>query len=446
VLLSTPPSKQASDAHARGIRVPLNAFQRVLRGWEAVHPYNAAQVIELTQPVDVATATAAWNGTLDAAGLGRVEPARHSYRHVVLNGEQARFPVRSLETDTDLEAYLSAELNRPFDAPGAPPFRPFLLPDVAAGRWHFGVVYQHWVADSVAIRLLLRDWMARVFAPPALCPEPLRHPDAGYLGLLRHARGDETAAQTLLSLVRRHLRCRRARKPVTHGRDDYPVSVRLFEASGVVPGLIDSAHRRGVKVNDLLLAAAAVACDGRVPIQHRDNRPDLAVGSIVDLRPLARGALDDRFGLFLGFAEVHCQPGELRNPDALVKSIARQNALHWRRGVWPSSAGWLLAAMAVRPLVKPHKLYHFFRKEAPLTAGVSNVNLNRTWVSSVHPRLVARYRRISPTGPLAPVVFSATSLGDSLQVCLTYRSALLTPTQAAALGQAYLDMLARLAG
>ncbi|HEX8913515.1 MAG TPA: hypothetical protein VF796_14240, partial [Humisphaera sp.] len=168
---------------------------------------------------------------------------------------------------------------------------------------------------------------------------------------------------------------------------------------------------------------------------------DLAVGSIVDLRPLARGALDDCFGLFLGFAEVTCTPAEIASPDKLVAEVAKQNAQHWRRGLWHSSVGGLLAAVAVKPLVKPHKLYHFFRKEAPLVAGVSNVNLNRTWVHGQFPGLVARYRRVSPTGPLAPVVFSVTSLGDDLQLCLTHRTALLDPAQARGLADEFLGEL-----
>ncbi len=76
-------------------------------------------------------------------------------------------------------------------------------------------------------------------------------------------------------------------------------------------------------------------------------------------------------------------------------------------------------------------------------AGVSNVNLNHTWAAH-HPELVVRYRRISPTGPLAPVVFSVTTLGDDLQLSLTYRGALLTRDQAQELADAFLVELAAL--
>lgn len=435
----------APDPHAAPTRpIPLNAFQRVVRGWEEVHPYNAAQVLDVRRPVDVPAASAAWAATLAEMQLGRVVVRPISYRHVNLNGEMARYPIRVLPAGTHLDTFFAAELNRAFDDPGEPPFRPFLLAAPDGGTWHVGVIYQHWVADSVAVRHVLRRWLERMFLPAARHARTrIRHASIGYLGLLDMAPGTLTPAQTVLSMVRRHLRYRRARKVRTFGAADYPVGVVLAGGDGRVPALVEAARRAGAKVNDLFLAAAARACDGRVPTQQRPNRPDLALGSIVDLRPLARGALDDRFGLFLGFAEVVCRPEEMRCRTRLVTAIAGQNRAHRQRGIWPSSVGWLLAALAARPLVKPQKLYHFFRKETPLMAGVSNVNLNHTWAAQ-HPDLVVRYRRISPTGPLAPVVFSVTTLGDDLQLSLTYRAALLTREQAQELADAFLGELAAL--
>ena len=449
--------------------LPINAFQRLLRSWDLIHPYNAAQVMELRRPVDAAAASVAWGRALEACGLGRVKAGRWLYQHVGLNGEMARYPVRPLPVGTSLESHLSAEINRPFADVGEPPFRPFVLPDPAAGTWHFGVVYQHWVADSVAVRLLLQRWVDQMFggelprAEPARAagtvvasrPSPLpaaarhvavRHADTGYIGLASKSPGDDSAEPAILSLIRRHLRYRRARKVVTMGQDDYPVAVALAEAGGLVPKLVAEARRRSVRVNDLFLAAAALAAERRVPTQERKNRPDLAVGSIVDLRPLARGALDGRFGLFLGFSEVVCRPADLASRDALVSAVARQNRLTRLRGVWPSSIGWLLAALATRPFVPKHRLYGFIRKETPIVAGVSNVNLNRTWVADERPGLVARFRRISPTGPLAPVVFAVTTLGDDLHLSLTYRSALLTAPQAHDLAAAFLAELRVLCG
>jgi hypothetical protein len=315
--------------------IPMNAFQRMLRGWEEVHPYNAAQVLELRRAVDPAAATAAWNATMDEMQLGRVEARTISYRHFTLNGTMSRYGVRELPTGTALDAFLSAEMNRAFNDPAEPPFRPFILPDPAAGTTHFGVVYQHWVADSVAIRHMLRRWLERMYVPRAQWkPLRIRHANIGYLGLLELAPGPMQPVLTMLSMIRRHMRYRKARKCKTLGVDDYAVAVTMQDVPGMIDRLARAAKSAGVKVNDLFLAAITRACDPRIPTQFRKQRTDLAVGSIIDLRPLARGALDDRFGLFLGFAEVITTPAEIASPPKLLKSIARQNELHRQRGIW----------------------------------------------------------------------------------------------------------------
>jgi hypothetical protein len=335
---------------------------------------------------------------------------------------------------------MSAELNRPFADTGEPPFRPFLIRSADGRGCHFGVVYQHWIADSVAVRRLLQRWVERVFAEGPVPPIRFRHADQGYVELARLTPGDETPGQAFLSLLRRHLRYRRVRKVQSFGEHDYPVAVSMSQAIGLVPRLAAAARRHRAKFNDLLLAAAARACEHRVPTQRRGKRQDVALGSIVDLRPLARGALEDRFGLFLGFAEVVCRPKEVASPQRLIQTIARQSQLYRRRGIWTATTGWLMAALATRPLVPPRNLYRFFRKETPIVAGVSNVNLNTTWVAADR-GLIGRYLRISPTGPLAPIVFSVTTLGEDLQLSLTYRAALLNETQARELGSAFIAEL-----
>jgi NRPS condensation-like uncharacterized protein len=242
------------------------------------------------------------------------------------------------------------------------------------------------------------------------------------------------------------MRYRRARKVRTFGADDYPVRVLLRETpDGTVERLHAWARGAGVKLNDVFLAAAAEACQRLVPTQHRRNRRDVAVGSIVDLRPYAGADLDDTFGLFLGFTEVVCRPPELCDFEKLVRSVAAQNRRHRQLGIGQSSLGWMIAAVAAGRFVPGERLYHFFRKEAPLLAGVSNVNLNRTWAAEYHPQVITDYLRVSPTGPLAPIVFTLTTLGPRLTLSLTYRPALLDELAASELATAFLDRLASVA-
>ncbi len=429
--------------------VPLNAFQRLVRVWERVHPYNAAQVMRLRGEVDLSAVTRAWSDALTATGLGRVRVDGRTFRHETLNGELIRYPVAVLPPGQSLAEHLSAELNRPFADPAEPPFRPFVAVEGDGADGHsFGVVYQHWVADSAAIRMLMREWYGRRYGTARARAGPLRQPDAGYRDLFGPRSGRWETTQVLLSLFRRHMRYRRARKAQTFGLGDYPTAVLLRAApDGLIDGLYDRARAEGVKLNDVFLAAAAETCHRFVPAQRRANRPDLAVGSIVDLRPHAAEAgrsgagLTDTFGLFLGFTEVVCRSAELRDFGRLVRSIAAQNRRHRQQGIGPSSLGWMIAASTAGRLVPDHELYHFYRKETPLLGGVSNVNLNGTWAADEHPERLFEYIRVSPTGPLTPLVFTLTTLGRRLHLSMTYRAALLDEAAAGEAARVFLDRL-----
>jgi hypothetical protein len=418
----------------------LNVFQRLTRRWDKIHPYNAAQVLRIKGRLDLSRATETWGDALRTLGLGRIEVfTGHRFRHEAINGELARFPVRGLDPHSVLDAHLSAELNRRFDDPDEPPFRPFLLQ--GADEFYFGVIYQHWIADSVSIRAVLREWFTRLFDPGAARARPLRQPQVGYWNLFasdNRWRLDEA----FMNGFRLHMRHRRARKVHTVGRGDYPVRVSFHRTpEGLIGGLRSYARNQGVKVQDVLLAALAQVCDQHVPAQARKNRPDLAVGSILDLRRHARVDLSNTFGLFLGFTNVVCRRQHLDDWTGLLRSVAAQNRNHKQHGPAQSSLMWMLGAMTVDRFVPDRELYHFYRKELPMLGGLSNVNLNDTWAARYHPDPLREYLRISPTGPMVPLVFSTTTLGEHFSFALTCRDSLLPPAIASELAEAFVTRL-----
>jgi hypothetical protein len=427
------------DAH------PLNLFQRLTRRWEAVHPYNAAQVLRIRDRIDPAAAGDAWAESLRALGLGRVrlfEQAR--FEHEVLNGEMADYPACALPAGSSLEEHLGRELNRPFHDPDEPPFRPFLLP--VGNDFYFGVVYQHWIADSVSIRLVLREWFAQLYDPSMRRGSPARQAEEGYWRLFG-ARAGWRLDETILSAFRSHMRHRRVRKVRSAGREDYPVQVLLREATaGLIDPLKEYAAGEGVRLHDVLLAALAEACDRFVPVQSRKTRPDLSVGSIIDLRRHTHPDLNETFGLFLGFTDVVCRPHDLGDWRRLVRSIAAQNRVHRQNGIAQASMTWMLAAQAFNPLVPDRNLYRFYRKELPMAGGLSNVRLNDTWAARYHPDPLREYLRVSPTGPLVPLVFSTTTLGERLFIAMTHRQALLDAPSAGAMIESFIARLRSITG
>ena len=416
----------------------LNVFQALMRRWDATHPYNAAQAIRIRGTPDRPNIEAAWQSALLATGLGAVRVDGPTYRFEPLNGHAAAYAVRWC--DGTLAGHMSADLNRPFDDDHGPPFRPFVARD--GDGFYAGVVYQHWVADSVAIRLLVREWFTLACDPGAAGTGRLRLPTAGYADGLCGGRDVLDMAAGLVSLARWHGRLRRAQKIASTNLSDPTTAFALFPAE---PGLIDrvraAAARRRVKVNDLFLAALAQAVAAHVPLQKRPRRTDVAVGSIVDLRRGSRADLSRTFGVYLGFTHVACRPNQLARFDDLVATVASQTRQQKAAGVAGASTTWMSTALLLGRLSKPADLYHFYRKDMPLAGGVSNVDLTRTWVGRYAPATVTDYVRVSPTGPMGPLAMTTTTLGDRFHVGLTYRTGLIDAGRAAAIAGAVLGRL-----
>jgi hypothetical protein len=388
----------------------LNVFQRLARTWDAVHPYNAGQAFRLAGEFEPGRLEAAWHGALRA----------FDFQASVAN-------VHELNEADDLDQHFTVALNRSFDPRDIAPFRPFA--NRSGGTTWLGITYGHRAADSVSVRWLLRDWIERVYGAGCGAVRRAAGPD----------RGATASFETFLALLRRYGEYRRSRKVHTMGPLDYPMRVRLLATPAVrVAGLVRYARLLGVKVNDVFTAALAEACDRFVPTQARPGRRHLAVSSIVDLRPALSPRDRDTFGCRLGFSSVICSPRHLRDWDRLLRAVASQNAHQRRSGFVPLSLAWMRAAELATSFTPPSRLYDFYRKEAPFAGGVSNVNLNDTWFGRQHAAgRVLDYVRVSPTGPMVPVVVNVTSLGDELRLSMTYRSNLFNDWTAQELGETF---------
>jgi hypothetical protein len=176
-----------------------------------------------------------------------------------------------------------------------------------------------------------------------------------------------------------------------------------------------------------------------VPAMHTFRRHDLALGTIVDLRTRTSNSLGDSFGMFLGFTSIFVRPHELRDFERMVKSIRRQTVMHKSMHVPEASmlrmAGGLIFHRIFGDDTK--RLVEFYRKRFPLCAGISNVNLNGAWVQRYHPDPLLEYIRVSPTGPMMPVVFTTTTLGNQLHFGLSTRDSIVSPHVAQALAESF---------
>jgi len=421
---------------------PINVFQRLARQWDRVHPYNAAQVLKIAGTADANRFAAAWHDTMDTLRLGRVCIDGSRLHYESLDGQMGVFGVKVVE-GLSLEEHISRELNRRFDDGTEPPFRPFVIQE--SGFHYAGVVYHHWVADSVSIRSVLREWFVRVYDPQRARAEPLPLARVGYARFFEPFTCSAATGKGLLAAARWISALRKARRLDLREGIDLRVrfALRHFEPGWLAP-VHAAARRRGVTLNDLFLAAIAVVCDRHVPTKHRPRRYALALGSIVDLRPYFGGELSEAFGLFLGFTNVLCCPKDLRDRERLIRCIALQGEQQKRTGLAQASALRMAAGVAIGRFVPPERLPQFYQKHLPLTGGISNVNMNRSWATQYHPHPLLDYVRVSPTGPMMPLVFATTTLGDGFHVALTYRPSVVPDDRIDAMTETFREFLSAL--
>lgn len=337
--------------------------------------------------------------------------------------------VEVLGPATDLDGYLTGALNRPFPDDDPFPVRPFVQPQ-GDEAW-LGLAYDHWLADSVAIRSVMRRWIATCHDEPL---PPLRHLQVRPPRKLNPDRD--------WAMVQRMRRCRRLPRGHANGDACY---IRWPLPDGLCKALVASAKRRKAKVNDLFLAATAFVAHRHVPSDGSPRRSEVAVGAIVDTRRYVAAEHRDDFGLLLGFVRVVLRAEDLGKVQDTLAAVVPQTAMAMAkqdplRG-WATMSGGLLAAR----LLQPDDLREFYRKRMPLLAGVSNVNLDATPFGPMYPHRLAEYVRVSPLGPTMPLVFTPTTLGGELTLGLTYRTAALDAAAAEKCAEAFVEALEKLA-
>jgi hypothetical protein len=387
--------------------------------------------MHLRGTLDPARATTAWHEAMRSLGLGAVRVTGSRFVYEAPTAAWRDRPITHVKCEGDLPIFLSEHLNKPFNDPDEPPFRPFLVS--CDGTCRLGLIYQHWVADSISIRLLMREWFYRLYDPARAATAPMRHADSGYWSLFGPHASNWPAVLGLINTFRRYFRYRRVMKVVSKNVNDPVVQVQVNDLPCVMEKVTAYARAHGVKVNDIFGAAMADLAAHHVSLQERGKRQDIAVGSVVDLRPMTNTDLRNVFGLFLGFSSVVCTPRDRSSWESLLRSVSTQNRVGREFGTTQTSLIWMLCALGIGRFLSPKRLYRFYRKDIPLSAGVSNVNLNPTWVGRYHPDPILSYARISPAGPMTPIVFSTTTLGTDLQVSVTFRRGAMSETRAAAM-------------
>ncbi len=423
----------------------LNTFQRVMIQWSELHPYNATHVYRLAGPLrlDALKAAIQEANALCGLGIAEVSADRGSYWFEV-DEEPPRIEVLRKEDGQPehLATHLTRQLNSPFPRPRCRPVRFSVVPESAESHLVLAT-YDHWIADSVGARLILRHVLGRYLGLEI--PEndqPLRLYPGTYRKVFAHEWGVwrivGAAGKSVGRWLYNQFGCRVAREYAS----PMQVGVALYRTSpGAVPRLLQFARSLNVTVHDVLLAAFVRALAERLPAEAFRRRPEVAIGSIVSTRQAAQEDLSETLGVFLGFLMTRCRADRHVGFEELAQQIGRANrAIKARHGYLDSLMNLRLFS-TIWPLLDDWNRREFVRKGMPMTAGVSNVRVKDTWIDRYGADQVLDYFRAAPAGPMLPLVFAPTTFGDQMTVSVTYRAACFSQRQIAGMMAIVLGML-----
>ncbi|MGC8561184.1 MAG: hypothetical protein ACP5O1_10965 [Phycisphaerae bacterium] len=416
----------------------MNAFQKLMRCWTALAPYNAVQAIEIDGIAELAQwRTATDKVVAELTRLKLIPPIR---------------PPANIEYVTDgtsCKDIITRQINTPFTEGGSP-IRLCLVQNPRS--FHLIVTYDHWIADSWSIREFMRCIYFQA------CRNSI------VTELASGASSDEGThwLQSCSQCLRQYLRHRRASR--LHFSDPLDFTTGLASValeSDLICKVKEAARRKKVSVHDIFVTIIArllgdLTGEDRYKPRRFGHaaRDRVAIGSIVDIRKslsAARGgnaqnrdAYNKSFGVCLGFTTVVTQAPEKTPVDQLLQTVHQQHLEQKRRSSPTASLAALNLTRFFWNLYK-EKRHHaiFFSKNLPLLAGISNVNLTDQWMcqSGEAGMNIRDYFRVSPVGPLLPLVWATTTFNDRLTICLTYRHTAINDQKADALISDFVTML-----
>lgn len=358
------------------------------------------------------------------------------------------FPIEI--SSLELNQKIAEELNMPFAAESLP-LRAFVATH-PSGDHFLGVIFDHWFADSPSIRLLMQRFFYGYRGRDGMESLPSIHFTEKSGETFGKGNGILDGFEAFLACVRNYLRHRRAHRVKLRDPLDFRADFFLMSLpNGLIHQIRAAAKKCDATVNDLFLAVAAQVLgertvagrEGKSQRRLRAKRDRVGLAAAVDLRPLAGGALDDVFGFFLSYFTVVLASPERRQLTELVAAIAHHTgAIKSKAYAIRFILSLRIARLAWDAFRKPRSKAQLFQKGLPLLAGISNVNLTGSWIDRAEalrdgsPRLVD-YFRVSPVGPLLPLVFTLSTIRDRLTLGLTFRTTAFSRSEAKQIGSEF---------
>jgi len=338
---------------------------------------------------------------------------------------EVRFVPSGSEEPSIISREVEAELNRPFPQSTLSPFRFFAVE--TADSFCLGLVYFHAIAGAESIALLLRGIINRYmersnrpYVPPLdLYPQ--------HYGIKSFVHPSLLGGQFRLML--RHMgNMRRSCRPRYRKMEDYR---NAFTAFVIEPDrfhrIVATAKRWGVTLNDFFLAVILLSLSPLAGARLRaPRRRQISVASIANIRKDLKIDASRTFGLFLGSFSVSHEVPEGITLEALARDLQHQTDMIKRHKTYLLFPLELKVAEVLIPLLGGGRVARFYAKNYPLWAGITNMNLNP--ISPLdYEEGPGYYLRGVSTGPVTPCVFAITTVGEKINVGVSYRTAVYKP-------------------
>jgi hypothetical protein len=402
----------------------FNILQKTMLRWNQVHPYNAFHAVRIQHQLDSARLSAVIDTLLEKYGLTglTLDKSKGTYQYL---GGPVCTEIRIVEAGDHAHAALCHEvetqINSPFTDDGLiNPFRFFVIPE--KGSFYLGIVYFHCIAGAESIVFLMKGIVSMYLQRrlEGFCQQLNLYPKKSSFypsSLIRS-----------LTALPSHVRdMRKAFRPRYRTPDDQHNGFSLFSLGpDEFTVLVKTGKSWSVTLNDIFLAllmkSFSPLASGRFKAVRRRH---IAVGSIVNIRKDLEIDSKDTFGLFLGsFIVSHHVPRDI-SLEELAKDVHRQTETIKRYKLYLRTPIELFFAQTLLSLLPPYRQKMFFQKYYPLWGGITNMNINLLWKQNEGEKPIDYFRAVS-TGPVTPLVLSITTVGDRVNVGLTYNTAVFT--------------------
>ena len=426
----------------------LNLFQATMLRWRDLHPYSAVHVVRVMKRCDATRLEAQIAARLESAGLTGLNLDRKRARYEFTGGREA-VTLTVLEGGASAAETLRLEIVRQLNAPfpregGFSPFRFFAVDSGAF--FDLGLAYDHFIAGGDSIAVLLEhclDGYGEERRDETRSWTPRLYPHTYRRLFLRRFGEALTGLGYLRSLAASARRTFRA--PCHRERDASNGFLCYRVDAAALDRLRNTAKAWAVTVNDLMLAVLLIAL---IPVtadrEAAPRRRELGVASIVNLRSELESDAHAAFGQFLSslrFSHPAPRGAALRELAAAVHAESRRVL---SRKLYLQNLLALGVSGLMWPLLSPAQRRCFLAKHYPIWAGLTALRVDPLWDGASGGAQLREYLRAVSTGPLAPLVFAVTTLGETMWLGVSFRTADVEAATAERVAQEFLRHMASL--